>query len=295
MATELGVAYLSITADTRKLDKSLRQSLSGVEADSEKSGSRIGGKLAAGVKAFAKVGMVGAGLVAGAALTKGFSRAIQLQDANAKLEGLGHSAANVAGIMENALAAVKGTAFGMGEAGSVAANMVAAGVKPGQDLERSLRLVGDAATIAGTDMGSMGAIFGKVAASNKVQMDVINQLHDAGVPASSLLADQMGVTAEEASAMASAGKTDFATFQAAMEAGLGGAALKSGETFSGAMKNVGASFGRLGAMFATPVVAGMPSVFQAITGAVDSLGTVLAPVAEKFGQWLAPALESVAG
>jgi len=295
MATELGVAYLSITADTRKLDKSLRQSLSGVEADSEKSGSRIGGKLAAGVKAFAKVGMVGAGLVAGAALTKGFSRAIQLQDATAKLEGLGHNAANVAGIMENALAAVKGTAFGMGEAGSVAASMVAAGVKPGQDLERSLRLVGDAATIAGTDMGSMGAIFGKVAASNKVQMDVINQLHDAGVPALSLLADQMGVTAEEASRMASAGEIDFATFQAAMETGLGGAALKSGETFTGAMKNVGAAFGRLGAAFATPVVAGMPSVFQAITGAVDSLGTVLAPVAEKFGQWLAPALESVAG
>ena len=35
-----------------------------------------------------------------------------------------------------------------------------------------------------------GAIFNKVAASNKVQMDVINQLHDAG--SCPILAKQMG-------------------------------------------------------------------------------------------------------
>src|SRR5690606_24776219 len=101
-------------------------------------------------------------------------------------------------------------------------------------------------TIAGTGMGEMGAIFNKVAASNKVQMDVINQLHAAGVPALSLLADQMGVTAEEASKMASAGKIDFETFQAAMEAGMGGAALKSGETTQGAFKNMLAALSRTG-------------------------------------------------
>ena len=69
---------------------------------------------------------------------------------------------------------------------------MAAGIKPGKELERNLKLVADAATIAGTDMGSMGAIFNKVAASNKVQMDVINQLHDAGVPALSLFSETNG-------------------------------------------------------------------------------------------------------
>src|SRR5690606_24038796 len=158
-----------------------------------------------------------------------------------KLTGLGHSAKTVEKIMGNALSSVKGTAFGLDEASTVAASAVAAGIKPGRDLTRNLKLVADAATIAGTDMGSMGGIFNKVAASNKVQMDVINQLHDAGVPALALLADQMGVTSEEASKMASAGKIDFATFQAAMESGMGGAALESGNTFSGAMDNVMAS------------------------------------------------------
>lgn len=79
--------------------------------------------------------------------------------------------------MNNALASVRGTAFGMADAATVAASATAAGIRPGQDLERTLKLVADAATIAGTDMGSMGAIFNKAAASNKVQMDVINQLH----------------------------------------------------------------------------------------------------------------------
>src|SRR5690606_27184713 len=80
----------------------------------------------------------------------------------------------------------------------------------------------------------------------------------------------------------------------AMESGLGGAALKSGETFRGALANVGASLGRLGAMFATPVVAGGPKLFQSLSGAVDNLGVVLQPVADRFSAWLVPALERAA-
>jgi tape measure domain-containing protein len=294
MAVELATAYVSLVPSFKGAQKAIASELGDSKAVAE-AGRRSGlGWVKGASKVLGGAVLAGVGATAGVALTKGFTRAIQLQDAEAKLTGLGHSAENVAKISDNALGAVKGTAFGMGEAMTVAANAVAAGVKPGQELERNLRLVGDAATIAGTDMGSMGAIFNKVAASNKVQMDVINQLHDAGVPALSLLADQMGVTADEASKMASAGQVDFATFQAAMEKGLGGAAQASGQTFTGAMKNVGAALGRVGAMFATPVVTGAPSVFQAITGAVDSLGTVLKPVAEQFGNWLAPAMETVA-
>ena len=295
MAVELATAYVSLVPSFKGAQKVIASELGDSSAVSE-AGRRSGlGWVKGAAKVLGGAAIAGIGATAGVALTKGFTRAIQLQEAEAKLTGLGHSAENVAKISDNALGAVKGTAFGMGEAMTVAANAVAAGVKPGAELERNLRLVGDAATIAGTDMGEMGAIFNKVAASNKVQMDVINQLHDAGVPALSFLADQMGVTAEEASKMASAGKIDFATFQAAMEKGLGGAAQASGQTFMGAMKNMGAALGRLGAMFATPVVTGAPSVFAAITGAVDSLGTVLKPVAEQFGNWLAPALETVAG
>ncbi|WP_193510486.1 tape measure protein [Cryobacterium sp. BB736] len=249
----------------------------------EKSGGKLGDGLLSGVGRALKVGAVAVGAAAvgglGTALVKGFARLDTLDQATAKLTGLGHSAETVQTIMDNALASVRGTAFGMGEAATSAAGAVAAGIKPGKDLERTLKAVADASTIAGTDMGSMGAIFNKVAASNKVQMDVINQLHDAGVPALALLAEQMGVTAEEASKMASKGKIDFATFQSAMESGMGGAALKSGETFSGAMDNVGAALGRVGANL-------LSGIFPQLKDGLGGIQDMLAPLedgAKKFG------------
>ena len=189
--------------------------------------------------------------------------------------------------MNDALASVKGTAFGMGEAATTAAGAVAAGIKPGADLERTLKLVADASTIAGTDMGSMGAIFNKVASSNKVQMDTINQLHDAGVPALSLLADQMGVTAEEASKMASKGEIDFATFQAAIESGMGGAALASGETFSGAMDNVMASLGRMGEGLLKGI---FPDMKDGLGGLLEAMAP-LEQVAREVGEGIKAAFD----
>lgn len=181
--------------------------------------------------------------------------------------------------MDNALAAVKGTAFGLDEAATTAAGAVASGVKPGKDLERTLRLVGDAATIGGTSMSEMGAIFNKVAASGKVQGDVIAQLGDRGIPILQLLGKEIGKTPAEVAKLASEGKIGFNQFRNAMEAGLGGAALKSGDTFSGALANMQAALGRLGAKLLGGVFPQMKGVFGDLTAQLDSLS----PAAEKAG------------
>lgn len=296
MAVELATAYISLVPSTRGFTKSFE---SGVLPDMSKSGATMGDRLMAGVGKAVKVGAVAVGGAAvaglGVALTKGLGRLKAIDQAKAKLEGLGHSASSVKAIMDNALASVKGTAFGLDEAASVAASAVAAGVKPGADLTRTLKLVADAATIAGTDMGSMGAIFNKVAASNKVQMDVINQLHDAGVPALSLLAKQMGVTSEQAAKMASAGKIDFATFQAAMESGLGGAALKSGDTFSGAFDNMMAALSRFGANLLGGIFPQLKGGFGDLNAWLDSIGPVAENVGKKIGQAFTTAKDIIGG
>lgn len=237
------------------------------------------------------LGLTAPALAAGAALGAmtlgpGLNRLVSIDNAQAKLKGLGHDAQSVQLIMDNALASVKGTAFGLGDAATVAANAVAAGVKPGQDLERTLKLTADAATIAGVGMGEMGAVFNKVAASNKVQMDVINQLHDAGVPALALLAQQMGVTAEEAAKMASDGKIDFETFQAAMEKGMGGAALESGKTFEGAMANMRAAMGRFGAELLQGILPMVQEAFGKIMEAFDKMK----PLATQLASVITPAI-----
>src|SRR5699024_2118039 len=106
----------------------------------------MGGRLAKGLGKTLKAGGVTAAATAGAAmgtaLVKGVGRLTAIDDAEAKLSGLGHSARGVEQVMGDALTSVKGTAFGLGEAATVAAGAVAAGIKPGQDLERALRLTG---------------------------------------------------------------------------------------------------------------------------------------------------------
>src|SRR5690606_7932430 len=171
-------------------------------------------------------------------LTRGFSRLADIEDAEAKLRGLGHSAETVETVMGNALDAVRGTAFGLNEAATVAASTVAAGIQPGQELGRVLKLVADTSTIAGSSMDEMGAIFNKVAASNRLTLGEVNQPADRGVPILQMLADQFGVTAEEMSKMVSQGKVDFEAFTEAIETNISGAALESGDTTRGAFENM---------------------------------------------------------
>lgn len=306
MATELGVAYLSILPETSKLAPNIRKALGSAEKDSESTGRNIGSRMSGALGSALKTGALVAGTAAvgllGTALYKGFSRLTGIENATAKLTGLGHSAESVRLIMDNALASVKGTAFGLADAATVAATTVASGIKPGKDLERILRLVADSATIAGTDLGSMGAIFSKVAASNKIQGDVIAQLNDAGIPIVQLLGKELGKTASEVVEMASAGEIGFATFADAMEAGLGGAAQESGATLEGAFANVQAALGRIGAGLLVGV---FPQIKGFFNGSIDLLGT-LEGRAQEIGQrigdalagtfaWVGPKIRETAG
>jgi tape measure domain-containing protein len=286
MAVTVAEGVVRVTADARPASEGIADQLQGGASKIGSVGKGIGKAFAVGVGAVAGVALAGVGAVAGIALSKGLDRAISIQDAQAKLTGLGHSGTEVQTIMDNALASVKGTAYGLGDAAGVAAGAVAAGIKPGKDLTDTLKLVADSATIAGTDMGSMGSIFNKVAASGKLQGDVIAQLQDAGVPVLQFVAKQIGKTAEETSKLASEGKIDFATFSAAMQSGLGGAALASGNTARGAFANVQAALGRLGVGFAGAAVAGAPQLFTSIGGAVDRLTASLKPMMDRFNAFV---------
>lgn len=290
MAVELGTAYLSILPDTSRIAPDISKALGGADAEAAKAGGKSGGAFGSSFgKAIKGVGIAAGGAIVaglGYTLMKGFERLDSLDQAQAKLKGLGHEAGVVDGIMKNALNSVKGTAFGMGDAATVAANVVASGVKPGQDLERTLRLIGDAATIAGTDMGDMGSIFNSVAANNKVSGDIIAQLADRGVPALQMLAEELGVTTEEVSKMVSNGEVDFATFQNAMESKLGGAAQESGNTFSGAMDNMKASVGRLGETLLEPFFGGGVGALGSMTDFVDTIALKVEPAVENLAKWL---------
>lgn len=215
------------------------------------------------------VGAIGAIAAAG-----GFNRAVQIEQAQAKLIGLGNSTEDVAKIMENANAAVKGTSAALNESATVAA----AAVAPGEDLERVLRTINDTAGIAGISMQDAGTIFNSVLARGKLQGDDLLQLSSRGVPVLKFLSDQLGVTTQDVSKMVEKGQIDFDTFESAMRAGVGGSAIAMGKTTSGALSNLSTAISRFGANVITPFMPIIQNLALGLTDAFDGLGKVVKPV-----------------
>jgi len=264
----------------------------------KKSVDRVGDGLAGAAAKFTKFTAAAAGtaVVGGVAATlhKGFQRLDAIDQATAKLEALGNSGNDVQNIMDNALASVKGTAFGLGEAATVSANMVASGIAPGKELETVLGTVADTAAIAGTSMEDMGLIFGSVAARGKLQGDDMMQMLGRGIPVLQIVGEHLGKTSAEVSAMASDGEIDFQTFADAMESYVGGGAKRMGDTVSGSLKNLGAAFGRVGAEAAKGAFSEAPAVINELTDQVDGLGAVVGPMAAEWSARLTPAISEAA-
>ncbi|MEY8460970.1 tape measure protein [Eggerthellaceae bacterium 24-137] len=190
-----------------------------------------------------------ASAVAGIFAVKGWERLTAIDTAESKLKGLGYSGKQIDGVMKSALASVKGTAYGLGDAANAAVGALAAGVKPGKNLTRVLTTIGDTATIAGGDFNGVANIFGKVMSKGKMQGDEMLQLTERGVPVLQTLAKHLGKTTEEVTEMTSDGKISFEVFEAAMREAFGGAALASGESMIGTIDNMWAAVGRVGAAF----------------------------------------------
>ena len=294
MATEIGVAYLSIVPSLDGASRELQKQLGAAESDVARKG-KFGSKIWGGLKVGAAAAGAGiAGVLAGS-IAKGFQRLSAIEDAEAKLTGLGHSGEEVQKIMDSALAAVKGTAYGMGDAASLSATMVAAGIEPGKDLENTLRLVADSATIAGRDLSDMGLIWGQVASKGKLTGEDAMQIMESGIPIWQLVGKEMGVTAGEAQELASKGEVSFDIFRRAMESGLGGAALESGKTVRGAFSNMGAAMGRFGATLLEKVYPLIGPVLGKITDLFDYLTDAAGPAIDKIIEKATPFVDALKG
>lgn len=225
---------------------------------------------------------LGAASAATSVFTKGWGRLTAIDEAQFKLQGLGHTAQGVSAIMDSSLTAVKGTAYGLGDAASAAASAVASGIQPGEELTGVLTTMADTAAISGASLQDMALIFNSVAARGKLQGQDLMQLLGRGIPVLQLLSKQLGVTSADISEMVSEGEIDFDTFEAAMRDGMGGAAKEMGESIKGSLANVGAAVGRLGEAIMDPVMQHGP---QAISGLTDGIDTLTDGVTAAVGAW----------
>ena len=238
--------------------------------------------------------------LAGITLVKGWNRLTGIDDARAKLQGLGHDAETIEAIMDSALSSVQGTAFGLDEAATTAANAVAAGIEPGKELNKYLSMIADTAAIAGTSMSEMGSIINKVQTGQTVYTEDLEQLADRGLPVYQWLAEEAGVAASEVKQLASDGQISSQMLYDAIDKNIGGAAQIMGETsFSAALDNIGASISRIGANFLDAGGEGggffsqLKPLMADFSDSLSGLETKASELGAKFGQAFADVVQKI--
>lgn len=297
MAQDIGTVYVQVKPSGKDFGKTLEGQITpSIDKAGAKGSTSLTSQLGS---AFGKIGKIGLGTITtitggivALAAKGGFDRALNIENAKAKLKGLGHDSASVTEIMNDALASVKGTAFGLGDAATVAASLSASGVKQGGQLTNVLKTVADTAQISGRSLTDIGTIFGSVAARGKLQGDDMLQLMSSGIPVLQMLGKHLGKTSGDISTMVSKGQIDFQTFADAMQEGMGGAALSAGTTFTGALANVKAALSRLGEQVATPILDGLRGLFNQAIPLIDGFTAAATPIMQKVGASLQSGLEN---
>ncbi len=185
--------------------------------------------------------------VSGLVGTLGFKRLVGMDNAQAKLKGLGYGGKEVDSIMQDVEGAVKGTTHTMAEGVNAAAGALAAGVEQGSELERYIKLVGDAAIGSNRPMDEMAQIFNRVQGSGKLMTMELDMIEH-GMPGfAQAMADNLaGGSLKTFKEMVTNGQVGSAEFLDVMEDFAGGMSDAYSETWEGMAKNVLSNIGIIG-------------------------------------------------
>ncbi|WP_210123968.1 tape measure protein [Staphylococcus sp. GDY8P95P] len=193
-----------------------------------------------------KPALVAGTAMAGITAKLGFDRLVGLDSAKAKLEGLGYSTKEVGSITGHVTKAIEGGMTTMAEGTDVAAGALAAGVKEGKDLEKYIKLVGDAAVTSGRPVGDMAMIFNRVQGQGKLMTQELNMIEE-GMPGfAEKMAKQLGVSQEEFRKMVTNGEVSSEEFMKAVESHAGGMAEAYAKSWKGMAQNSKNYIGILG-------------------------------------------------
>ena len=183
---------------------------------------------------------------AGMTAAFGWERLVGLDSAQAQLKGLGYSTEEVGRISDQVTSAIEGGMTTMAEGTSIAAGALAAGVEEGAELERYIKLVGDAAVGANRPVGEMAMIFNRVQGSGKLMTQELNMVEE-GMPGfSKAMADHLGVAPDKMREMVTAGEVSSDDFLTVMDGFAGGMASAYSNSWSGMVANTKAYIGIIG-------------------------------------------------
>ena len=225
------------------------------------------------------------GFLSNGIIQGGINRAMNLENAHFQLQGLLKDEQAVADVMQNVSDSVDGTAYGLDAAAKVASQFAASGMTAGDEMFHSLRAVAGVAAMTNSSYDDIGRIFTQVAGQGRLMGDQLLQLSGRGMNAAAVLAEHLGKSESQIRDMVSKGKIDFKTFAEAMDDAFGEHAKKANETFSGAMSNVKAALGRIGAEFVSPLIiqnGPLVQFFNALRERINDVKANIGPLAELF-------------
>lgn len=187
-----------------------------------------------------------ASAAAGITTAFGWDRLTGLDSAQAQLKGLGYNTEEVGKITDHVTNAIDGGMTTMAEGTQVAAGAMAAGVEEGEELERYIKLVGDAAVGANRPVGDMAQIFNRVQGQGKLMTQELNMIEQ-GMPGfSQAMAKHLNVSQEEFREMVTAGEVSSEEFLDVMEDFAGGMAEAYADSWQGMVANTKAYIGQIG-------------------------------------------------
>lgn len=157
------------------------------------------------------------------------------------------------------------TPFRQGEVQDAARSLLAFQV-PAEDLESTLKRVGDVAAGVGAPFGELAEIYGKIKVQGRLFAEDINQLQGRGIPIVSELAKQFGVTEAEIKSMVSEGKIGFEEMDAALKS-----MTSEGGLFNGMMDELSQTLGGRMSTFLDNLTAGLREFGVAIAPAFEAI------------------------
>lgn len=220
----------------------------------------------------------------------GLSRALNIEQAQFKVKGLKGDWDKVYEDMDYA---VSGTAYGIDEAASAAAQFLASGVQTGDNMKAALRGISGIAAMASADYSSIADIFTAAAGKGKVQAMELQRIALHGINATAELAKALGKTEEEIRNMASKGEIDFNTFAKAMDDAFGEHAKEANETYTGSLSNVRAALSRIGEIWYEPWIHGLIPIFNELRLSIDKFKNALKKPLNQSGDTIATQLKTL--
>lgn len=218
----------------------------------------------------------------------GWSRAMNLANAQFMVEGL---KLDWDEMLKAINYGVQDTAYGLDAAAKAASSLAASGVGFEESVEgandslmhTSLRAISGVAAMTNSTYEDISRIFTSVAGNGKLMGDQLLQLSARGLNVAANLAQVMNTTEADIRDMVSKGKISFEMFATAMDDAFGAHAKEANKTFSGALSNMKAALSRIGAIFATPVIAKTNEVFIALTSKIKEVQKALSDLTDDEG------------